>query len=96
VKSDREHYLSFVRHLQANGSAGDGISDQFTPATPSSSRSFARLTDASVDVEVDDSKASGEYANAVRLDPGADSRDSHGGDLPPTGSQGYAVVPDAD
>jgi hypothetical protein len=56
---------------------------------------FTRLTDARIDAEVDDSKASGEYANGVRLDPGADARNSHRGDLPPTGSQGYAVAPDA-
>lgn len=55
----------------------------------------SRLPDARVDVEVDDSKASGAHANGVRFDPGADSRGSHRGDLPPTGSQGDAVAPDA-
>ena len=53
------------------------------------------LADAGVDVEVDDSKASGEYANGMRLDPGADLRASRRTNAPPTGSQGDAVAADA-
>src|SRR4249919_352333 len=58
------------------------------------SEPVTRLADAGVDLEVDDSKASGEYANGARLDPGADSRDSRRTDAPPTGSHGDAVASD--
>ncbi len=54
-----------------------------------------RSANAGVDIEVDDSKPSADYANGVRLDPRADSRDSRCTHTPHSWSQGDAIVPDA-
>ena len=53
------------------------------------------LADAGVDVEVDDSKATGEYANGVWLDPGTYSWGSCCTDAPPAWRQGGAILADA-